>query len=41
MRKNGVTAICGEVKEQAGLSWNEAKEKDESVVGRKTRKKLS
>lgn len=41
MRQNSVTEIGGEVRDQAGLSQNEAKEKDESTVGGKGRIKLS
>lgn len=33
-----VPGICGEVREQGGLSWNEEKEKDERVEGGASRK---
>lgn len=41
LTQNSVIGTHGEVREQAGLSWNEAKEKDENVVGRKARRKFS
>lgn len=41
MRQNSVSGIHREVREQAGLSWNEAEEKDESTVRGKARRKLS
>lgn len=41
MRQKSVTGVCGEVRQQAGLSWNEEMEKDERVEGGKARRKLS
>lgn len=41
LTQNSVIGTHGEVREKAGLSWNEAKEKDENVVGGKARRKFS
>lgn len=41
MRQNSVVGTHGEVREQVGLSWNGANEKDESSVRGKARRKLS
>lgn len=41
VRQKNVTGICGEVREQAGLSWNEEQEEGERVEGGKASRKLS